>query len=383
MDKFINTKFKFKQNHLYFVVFLFFIIIGYYHLNSGFYMSSDSYRYSRWADRLLELNFNFNEFFSIDKDYHRPHLFFFSLPTLLVALCKFFFIEDWQFAFFFLNLLLLFFSLIIFTNCLLLIGVRPIVISLTLPLIILSVDVLTWPRYILSDMINAFLIVVTIYFIIKGLVKKKICYLELLLIIFFLLASRPTSVPIVFTIILFVIVSKYEDLLEPKKVMQILIAFFFFIPLLFASIYYIIVNNFSGIDKLDYLINMVKGGMIIHDRPDTWVDNPSNFFDVAYIYFLRILNFFNPYASTFSIIHIFLNMVQFFFVIISILFWFLFGFNTKNQNKIFVFILIMSLFVSAFHSFTIIDYDWRYRFPIILPLLMLFPISLSMFLKKK
>jgi len=265
----------------------------------------------------------------------------------------------------------------------LLIGVRPILISLTLPLIILSVDVLTWPRYILSDMINAFLIVVTIYFIIKGLVKKKICYLELLLIIFFLLASRPTSVPIVFTIILFVIISKYEDLLEPKKVMQILIAFFFFIPLLFGSIYFIIVNNFSGIDKLDYLINMVKVGMIIHDRPDTWVDNPSNFFDVTYIYFLRIINFFNPYASTFSIIHIFLNMVQFFSVIISILFWFLFGFNTKNQNKIFVFILIMSFFVSAFHSFTIIDYDWRYRFPIILPLLMLFPISLSMFLKKK
>ena len=383
MNEFIITELKLKEKHLYLLVFLSFIIISCYHLSSGLYMSSDSYRFSEWADRLLEFNFNFFDFFSIDKDFHRPHLFFFSLPVLLIALCKVFFISDWQFAFFLLNLLLLFFSLIIFVKCLLLIKIRPVIIALTLPLIIISVDLLIWPRYILSDMIYSFLVVLAIFFIIKGIIKKKICFLELILITFFLLASRPSSIPVIFAIIFFIITSKYQIFLKPKKILQFLLMSIFLMPFVFGLIYLLIEFNFSENDKLGYLINMVKKGMIIHDRPETWVNAPTNFIDVVYVYFLRLLNFFNPYADSFSIIHVIFNLIQLCAVVISILVWLLLGFNEKDQNKIFFFIIVLSFSVAAFHSFTIIDYDWRYRFPIILPLVMLFPISLSMFLNKK
>ena len=47
--------------------------------------------------------------------------------------------------------------------------------------------------------------------------------------------------------------------------------------------------------------------MIIHDRPETWVDVPINFVDILGIYFFKISIFFSPYASSFSIIHIILN----------------------------------------------------------------------------
>ncbi len=383
MNEFIITELKLKEKHLYLLVFLSFIIISCYHLSSGLYMSSDSYRFSEWADRLLEFNFNFFDFFSIDKDFHRPHLFFFSLPVLLIALCKVFFIGDWQFAFFLLNLLLLFFSLIIFVKCLLLIKIRPVIIALTLPLIIISVDLLIWPRYILSDMIYSFLVVLAIFFIIKGIIKKKICFLELILITFFLLASRPSSIPVIFAIIFFIITSKYRIFLKPKKILQFLLMLIFLMPFVFGLIYLLIEFNFSENDKLGYLITMVKKGMIIHDRPETWVNAPTNFIDVVYVYFLRLINFFNPYADSFSIIHVTFNLTQLCAVVISILVWLLLGYNEKDQNKIFFFIIVLSFSVAAFHSFTIIDYDWRYRFPIILPLVMLFPISLSMFLNKK
>ena len=127
---------------------------------------------------------------------------------------------------------------------------------------------------------------------------------------------------------------------------------------------------------------MVKVGMIIHDRPDTWINNQNNFFDVVYLYFLRSINFFNPYASTFSRFHLVVNFLQFFTILFSI-FISLFSISYKKiQIKIMLFILILSLFVAEFHSFTLIDYDWRFRFPVILPLLMLFPLSLSMFVYK-
>ena len=122
--------------------------------------------------------------------------------------------------------------------------------------------------------------------------------------------------------------------------------------------------------------------MIIHDRPDTWVDIPNNFFDVMIIYFLRFVYFFNPYASTFSILHIVLNVFQTILILSSIIIWSLFKTHIKIHDKIFFFILILSLFITAFHSFILIDYDWRYRFPIILPLLMLFPLSIENILKK-
>ena len=127
---------------------------------------------------------------------------------------------------------------------------------------------------------------------------------------------------------------------------------------------------------------MVKTGMIIHDRPETWLDPPNSFFDIIYIYFMRFVNFFNPYAETFSIIHIILNVFQTFLIILSILIWFLIGNLTNSFNKIFLFVIILSFSVAAFHSFTLIDYDWRYRFPLILPLLTLFPISLEIYARK-
>ena len=46
--------------------------------------------------------------------------------------------------------------------------------------------------------------------------------------------------------------------------------------------------NFNNIAKVNFLTSMVKSGMIIHDRPETWVSEPKNFIDVVYIYFLRL-----------------------------------------------------------------------------------------------
>ena len=72
-----------------------------------------------------------------------------------------------------------------------------------------------------------------------------------------------------------------------------------------------------------------------------------------------------------------------FMIISSILIWVFLGEQISKKNKMFCFILVMSFIVASFHSFTLIDYDWRYRFPIILPLLMLVSISIEIIMQKK
>ena len=378
----ISIKWKHRNKILYLSVLLCFSLIAYYILRSGFSMSSDSERYSKWADNLINLDFNLYEFFLIDKASHRPSLFFSSVPVLLIAFCKVIFGNEWQFSFLLLNLFLVFFSLIFFVKSLLLIGVRSILISLTLPFIVTSVDILTWPRFILSDMIYAFLVLYATYFIIKGIILDRINYSELFIIIFLLFASRPSSIPVVVVIILFVLISKSQFFLKQENILFFVLAIFISIPFVLGLAYLFIENNFSGITKIDFLTDMVKKGMIIHDRQETWISKPNNFIDIVYIYFLRLLNFFNPYASTFSIVHISLNVIQISIIILSISIWSFYGNYIKIYNKIFLFILLLSLSVAAFHSFILIDYDWRYRFPLLLPLIMLFPISLEIILKK-
>ena len=359
-----------------------FLLICYYHLSSGYSMSSDSERLSNWADQLIELNFNFYNFFLIEKSLIRPHLLLFSVPVFLIALCKVFFVNEWQFVFLLLNLTILFLSLIIFIKSLKLMGVRPILISLTIPLIVLSVDILTWPKFILTDMIYAYLVLLATFFVIKGIVKNKTYFFQLALVMLLLLATRPSSFPVNFIIIFFILISNFEFLFKSKWILIFFLALLFLTPFMFALIYLFIELNFNEIARIEFITSMVKEGVIVHDRPDTWVDQPNSFLEITNIYFLRLINFFNPYASSFSMLHFLLNLLQTFIIIISIFLWSYISNKTIGINKIITYILLLSFSVAAFHSFILIDYDWRYRFPIILPLLMLFPISLEMFLKK-
>ena len=77
-----------------------------------------------------------------------------------------------------------------------------------------------------------------------------------------------------------------------------------------------------------------------------------------------------------------MNVIQTVLVLLAIFILSILKGNIKFQDRIFFFIIILSFSVAAFHSFILIDYDWRYRFPIILPLITLIPISLEVILRK-
>ena len=103
MKEFIFKIFKLKQKYLYLLITLFCFIIAYHHLSSGFRMSSDSNKFSSFADNLIKFNFDLYDFF-------------FTLPLFLIALRKILFVDNWQYSFLLLNLTLVFFSMIIFAK---------------------------------------------------------------------------------------------------------------------------------------------------------------------------------------------------------------------------------------------------------------------------
>tara|TARA_B100001057_G_C22860459_1_gene954318 strand:+ start:650 stop:1828 length:1179 start_codon:yes stop_codon:yes gene_type:complete len=374
------TEFIFKNKYIFTSILLSFFLISYYHLSIGYVMSSDSYTYSTWADDLIKLKFNLKEYY-LQNSFIVSSVFY-TTPVILAALCKFFFGTEWQYAFLFLNMFFLFLSLIIFTKSLLILNVRPILIFITMPTLVVSVDLLVWPRYILSDMSFAFLVVLITYVIIRCIVKNKFDYSIIFLLTLMILISRPSSLPVVFAILSFILISKASIYKNIKLTFIIIFTIFMLTPCMFTILYYFIELNYSENIQLSFLTEMVKSGMIIHDRPETWIAAPNTFIDILKIYFLRLVNFFNPYAESFSTIHIILNSFQFFLVLLSSITWIFIGGNVKSIDRTILFILLLSFSVASFHAFTLIDYDWRYRFPTILPLIMILPLSMEIFLKK-
>ena len=78
MKNIFSNKWKYGNIFLYIIFLLSFSLISSYILYSGYSMSSDSERFSRWADELIGFRFNFYDFFLIEKTGIRPHLFFFQ-----------------------------------------------------------------------------------------------------------------------------------------------------------------------------------------------------------------------------------------------------------------------------------------------------------------
>lgn len=376
----LSTKWIYGPKILYFTIFLSFALITFYHLFKGFEMSPDSFWYSRAADDLIQLDFNLSKYYF--NNTHTIPSFFYTFPVIVIAILKLLFGTEWQNTFIIFNLILLFFSLVLFSKSLLLLKVRPLVVSLAIPFLTLSIDLLTWPRYILTDMIFSFLVIFIIYVLIKSIIKDKSYSFLLILLMTLLFMTRPTSIAFILAIIIFIFLLKTKLNYNPSVIMLIIFSFFVFTPFLLTISYKLMQFYLNTNAQAIFILDMVKAGMIIHDRPETWISKPENFFEILNLYFVRLFYFFTPYIKNFSLVHILLNVLQTFIVLSSILIWTFLGKKYDLINKTIMLILLISIFVAGFHSFTLIDYDFRYRFPLIMPLMIIFPLSFEIFLRK-
>ena len=212
----------------------------------------------------------------------------------------------------------------------------------------------------------------------------KNSYISLISIMSLILLSRPSSPPILFAILFFITIVRLNIHTKPRLLFLLFIVAFFVVgPLIFSYLYHYIDNNLGDIMQLEkFVLKQVDLGVIIDSRPETWISPPSSSIDIAYLYFVRMISFFSPYAAPFSTIHIILNSIVAIIILWSTIIWLFLGGNTKEFDKTILFILLLSFSTAAYHAFTVIDFDWRYRFPLMLPLIMIFPIAMEMLFKR-
>jgi hypothetical protein len=242
---------------------------------------------------------------------------------------------------------------------------------------ILNLDFTVWSQYILTDFIFACFVVI----LCVSLANKRFLLSSFVVTILFFI--RPPGLVLLLVIIQYFFIYFFLNKFSYKIKFSIVFICYFVLAL-FAS--FIIYENifFDELFEIftyhrDYYLN----GVIVNSREHTYVEEPSSIFDIFKIIFLRALYFFKFYDILFSFKH---NIYNMFYYSVFYFFSFYCFFHFKNyslieQNLIFI-TVIMILSFTLFQSLMLIDYDWRYRLPIYMPLNICFVLGVSKFIKK-
>ena len=354
-----------------------FILISFYSFLNGPILSSDSFGYVNWAESLINSSFNITEYRTSETI---TPSFFYILNTYIFSIFIYLSPEKWTTYFLLFNCVSL--GLILLNIYILLDRNNSYLLSslLTLFIFIFS-DSLLWPSYILLDTFYAAL-TISLISIFTFLRSSNKFYLYLILMLAFILFLKPQSLAIFLGVFLLAIIMDkrfFRIYMNNTKIAL------FGILLVFATIFTCITSDvfslYMNSNQLDLVKEMAERGEVIRARPETWF-MPSSSLDMFILYLIRFLSFFQPWVSGFSVMH---NLMYLFLnsAFIVSLFIYCFHKDLKIPYSLFkdlTIILVLILGGALFHSMTLIDHDWRYKFPYIAPMSIFIALIFNKFL---
>lgn len=341
-----------------------FLVIAFVTFKRGPITSSDSLLYTQWAQILIAKSFNLNEFY-MAVEFFTP-LYFYTFTVFLMAVLQLISPSEWKILFLFVNLA----SIGIILVCIHVIGRIAAVRSWILcfvPLLFLLGDALLWPAYILSDIYYAALVMLVLVFLIRTGKNSRVALFAML---FILMLTRPTAPAVLAGVIASMVLMWFS----PQTWSRYKLAILFITGLLSAAMIHgfmmkLSLTGWIASKQIDFLREMVVKGLIIHDRPETWLEPSTDFLNLVFVFLVRFVSFFKPWVASFSLMH---NLMLCIFISTFVISTYVF-FTTKSEkrNKMFriQFTLLVVIFLGAiYHAATLIDYDWRYRFPYAVPM---------------
>ncbi len=237
------------------------------------------------------------------------------------------------------------------------------------------VDLWIYNSYILSDLLFTGIALLTFLLVYKYHTEYQNKFLFLasfsLLFLFFL---RPTSLP-VFIFFIFSFLTKLKKINKMGLV--------FYLPLFLALILIIALIQYFLIKyQIPFNLEIIKSyiywkklqfvdGIVINDRPEYNLNAINNFLSIIKYNIYKLIQFYNFAPIGYSSSHKIINLTYLLIITMAIIKFKYIDKKTLNKNALFLSLLFIISF-GIFHMITIIDYDWRYRLPI-LPILSIMP----------
>jgi len=360
------------------IVRLSFIAVGLslcvYHAKQGLVLSPDSHTYLRWSEALVASGFDLSQWLMEDGKLWMQKLFYLMYVAALAGV-KTLGGTSWQALALTLQLSLLIVTLYLWGLTLRILHVPPVWIAVFFFMHLVSVDHLIWPRYLLTDTLYvagvAFAVLHALRFVQAASVQRGV----LLFLTFCCLGlTRPTAAPLLAALSLWVVLARYSlSILSRLSVMAFGMTLAVGLALIIKTIY--MPNNEPALGILGFAVRGIFGGEVIDDRPSTWVAPPESVLELSLFLIRRFIAFFSVTHEHFSLMHNLLNSLLAAYILLGVGAFVFHRVATSPHNEILrrfgVLIALLVGFVALFHSFILIDYDWRYRYPLIDPILVL------------
>lgn len=340
--------------------------------------SPDTGTYVRWSHVLIEKSFNLRAFYGA-VDFFTP-LYFYTVTVVLVAALQLISPHEWKILFLLVNLT----SIGIVLTCVFAIGrilaVRGWILCIV-PLLFLAGDALLWPAYILSDTYYAAMVMLVLVFLIKAEWQYRVALIFMLLMI---LITRPTAPAVLVAVIAAMVMTQFDIHSWTRSKLAIL----FLSGLVAAAVFYGLVMKLSAAgwienEQIAFIRTMVVKGQIIHDRPETWLAPSTEFFDMVLVFLVRFVSFFKPWVSSYSLSHNVANFVLISsFVMATCVFFLTEPGNRDNLFHVQLMLIVIIFSGAIYHSATLIDYDWRYRFPYVVPMALFTALAAEQWLRR-
>jgi hypothetical protein len=360
-------------------------------------MSPDSRSYSRWADILVQYNFNILKFLENVHD-QIPPLFYVNWVTI-AAFNKVLFGENWGLGIVTLNLLFGIFAAFLLIKTSQALTGKPACSIFAGLFLLICYDFYLWIPYVLSDILFSslcfliFTLTISLHQQPVQFSKKVIGVVALLC---FALFFRPTWPPLLIFALLSISLAIFFNSIaaDPNKRHRFIIgctlfACVFIPAIIFCHSYLMIHPDKWPFPFFDSIISTIsidyQRGIVIYMRPETYHPAPNNILDYAFISLHKIIAYFYIDVASYSFMHALVNYIFFLPVYglslfaITKLFKKNSGPSSTNWWCIFSSVLFIFLF-AFFHALEQIDFDFRYRVPCMLPLIFLATLGFNEFI---
>jgi len=360
----------------------------------GVTFSADSSIYSDYADLLIKHNFNYFDFLA-QTNFVTP-IALYSAWITIVATAKVLFGNNWGIAIVVINYIAAVFTLALILKATRMITGKPACVIFVSIALIFCYDFQMWISYVLADTLFASICFLIIYISLSlfqnpSEPQKRItsCLILTGIAIFFRPVSPPLIVFIFLSILLGFIIKLGTN--STNKRYSLIMNLTLFACVALTAV--LLLHSSIMLNPENWPFQSFKGwilvisdnynrGIVVSGRPETFHAIPNGILDYLLITLSKLLSFFAIDCDGYSKLHALISYV--FFLPVYTLSAFSITLLYKKENGIkpinwwttfscFTFIVLFSLF----HSLNSIDFDFRYRLPCLLPLVLLATLGLS------
>lgn len=242
-------------------------------------------------------------------------------------------------------------------------------------------DVVVWLKYVLTDMLYSALALATFAVLIRGIVRdepaaRRRIQLAILLVLCFI--TRPAGVILIPLVIFIELVASYPKRVAPWAFVIGAAA----VVMLVRAYFYDDMNRWPFDfmrPKLEEYAAREDTGEVVWGRAESFHAAPQSIGDHVLIQADRFVRFFQFTTPAFSRAHNLVSVAYYIPLYLLAILGAVFGWRSGDARLRMVVqaTLLWLAAVAWFHAITILDFDWRYRLPVMPQLILLAAIGAS------